>query len=59
MAEVSDFKVLDLFIISNSRNLIPYIVFLISQPLDIVQKCFYNPDGAMDHTVQMKYVPAF
>ena len=39
--------------------MIPHIVLLISQLPDIVQKCFCAPDGPMDPTLQMKYVPAF
>ena len=32
---------------------------LISQLPDIVQKSFCTPDGTIDPTIQMKYVPAF
>ena len=39
-----------LIIISNSWNLIPHMVFLISQLPDIVQKSFCTPDWAMGHT---------
>ena len=39
--------------------MIPHIVLLISRLLNIVQKCFCTPDGAMDPTFQIKYVPAF
>ena len=39
--------------------MIPHIVLLISQLPDIVQKSFCTPDGAMDLTFQMNYVPAF
>ena len=43
----------------NFGYMIPHIVLLISQLPDIVQKCFCTPDGPMDPTLQMKYVPAF
>ena len=42
-----------LFIISNSWNLIPHIVLLISRLPEIIQKCFCTPDRAMDPTFQM------
>ena len=45
-----------MFIISNSWNLIPRIVLLISRIADIVQKCICTPNRAMDPTFQMKYV---
>ena len=42
-----------LFIISNSWNLIPHIVLLISRLPEIIQKCFCTPDRALDPTFQM------
>ena len=39
--------------------MIPHIFLLISWLPDIAQKCFCNPDGAMDPTFQMQYGPAF
>ena len=39
--------------------MISHIVLFISQLPDIVQKCFCTPDGPMDPTFKMKYLPAF
>ena len=41
-----------LFVISNSWNLIPRIVLLLSRLPDIIQKSFCTPDRAMDPTFQ-------
>ena len=47
------YQISRLFIISNSWNLIPHIVLLISRLPEIIQKCFCTPDRAMDPTFQM------
>ena len=47
------YQISRLFIISNSWNLIPHIVLLISWLPEIIQKCFCTPDRAMDPTFQM------
>ena len=47
------YQISRLFIISNSLNLIPHIVLLISWLPEIIQKCFCTPDRAMDPTFQM------
>ena len=39
--------------------MIPHFDLTISQLLDIVQGCFSTQDGAMDATIQMKYVQSF
>ena len=44
-----------LFIISNSRNLIPHIVLLVSRIPDIVQKCFRTPDRATESSLCQKW----
>ena len=47
------YQISRLFIISNSWNLIPHIVLLISRLPEIIQKCFCTPDRALDPTFQM------
>ena len=42
----------------NSWNLVLHIILLIPQLPDMVQKWFCTPDGAMDPTFQIRYVPS-
>ena len=53
------FKEIRMIIISNSWYLITRIVLPISQLPDTVQKRFCTPDGDMDPTFQMNYIPVF
>ena len=52
------FQVIRLFIISNSLDLIPHFVLLLSWPYHIIEKCLCTPDRATDPTLKMRHVSA-